>query len=303
VPLLQALQAHQELATAWRLAVMVHGIAGRYSRAGEAVQASIEHARHAGNERLVARNGLVLAVNALHGPLPVAQGIAQCERLLADGLADRQVACNVMGVLAQLHAMNGELAAARELYGRCRALLRDLGQGVYAASTGIDLVRVELLDGDLALAEREVAADQDFLAAKGETYFLSTMAALRARLQRDQGRDDEALAMSAVAEQATADDDTESQALWRMVRAPILARAGRLDAAEALAQQAVDLVRQTESPMLQAEALADQAEVLRLAGRTEASREAFNAALALCEAKGNRVRAQQLLDRMATLPT
>ena len=83
--------------------------------------------------------------------------------------------------------------------------------------------RVELLGGDLALAQREVQADCDFLAAKGETYFLSTMAALLARLARDQGRDDEALAMTRTAEAATADDDMESQALWRMVRAPLLA--------------------------------------------------------------------------------
>ncbi len=72
--------------------------------------------------------------------------------------------------------MNGEFDAARTLYRRSRALLRDLGQGVYAASTGIDLARVELHGGDLALAQREVQADCDLLIAKGETYYLSTMA-------------------------------------------------------------------------------------------------------------------------------
>jgi ATP/maltotriose-dependent transcriptional regulator MalT len=293
IPLLERDNAHNEAATAWRLVVLVHGIAGRYKQASEGVARSIAHARKAGNDRLVARNGLMLAMNALQGPMPVADAIAECEQLLAAGVSDRQVECNVMCALAQLKAMHGELDAARSLYRRSRAMLRDLGQGVYAASTGIDLARVELHDGDLALAQREVQADCDFLAQKGETYFLSTMAALLARLAREQGRDDEALALSRTAEQATADDDTESQALWRMVRAPLLARAGDLAQAEALARGALALVRQTESPMLQADALAELAEVLRLASRGDEARATLDEAIALYEAKGNRVAARR----------
>jgi len=64
--------------------------------------------------------------------------------------------------------------------------------------------------------------DLEFLASRRETYFLSTMAALLARLVREQGRDDEALSLLVDAEQATADDDIESQVLWRAIRAPIL---------------------------------------------------------------------------------
>jgi class 3 adenylate cyclase/tetratricopeptide (TPR) repeat protein len=295
IPTLERENAHGELAVAWRLVVLVHGIAGRFTLASDGVARSIAHARLAGDDRLVARNGLMLAINALNGPLPVPQAIAECEQLLSAGLGDRQVECNVMCALAQLKAMNGELDAARLLYRRSRALLRDLGQGVYAASTGIDLARVELHGGDLALAEREVQADCDFLGAKGETYFLSTMAALLARIARDQGRDDEALALTRTAEQATAADDMESQALWRMVRAPILARAGELQQAEELARQAVDLVRQTESPMLQADALAELAVVLAMAQRHDDARAQRAEAIALYEAKGNRVMAERCI--------
>ncbi|QTN24749.1 AAA family ATPase [Rhizobacter sp. AJA081-3] len=295
IPMLEREKAHNEVATAWRLVVLVHGIAGRFTQASEGVAHSIAHARLAGNERLVARNGLMLAINALNGPMPVAQAIVDCEQLLAAGLSDRQVECNVMCALAQLKAMNGELDAARLLYRRSRALLRDLGQGVYAASTGIDLARVELHGGDLALAQREVQADCDFLAAKGETYFLSTMAALLARIARDQGRDDEALALSRTAEEATASDDMESQALWRMVRAPILARAGELLLAEELARNAVELVRRTESPMLQADALAELAAVLAIAERHDEAHCLRAEALALYESKGNRVMARRCI--------
>jgi class 3 adenylate cyclase/tetratricopeptide (TPR) repeat protein len=291
IPVLERESAHNEVATAWRLVVLVHGIAGRFSLASEGVARSIASARLAGNERLVARNGLMLAINALQGPMPVSQAVLDCEQLLSAGLGDRQVECNVMCALAQLKAMNGELEAARTLMRRSRALLRDLGQGVYAASTGIDLARVELLGGDLGAAQREVQSDCDFLAAKGETYFLSTMAALLARVAREQGHDEEALALSETAEQATAEDDVESQALWRMVRAPILARSGSIDKAEELARSAVALAQRTEAPMLQADALSDLAEVLHIATRRAEADQAMREAMVLYEAKGNRVAA------------
>ena len=170
-------------------------------------------------------------------------------------------------------------------------MLRNLGQGVTAAATGIDLACVELLGGDLAAAEREVRADCAFLAKIGETYYLSTMAALLSRLVRDQGRDGEALALSKQAEEATAVDDLDSQALWRAVRAPIVARAGDTVLAEGLARSALEMVRRTEAPVLQADTLSELASVLRLAGKTDEARQTIGEALALYSAKGNIVAA------------
>ncbi len=302
IPALEREEAHLELAQAWRALVLVNGVAGRFSAAGEALERAIEHARRAGNERLAARSQAALALNSLQGPLPVPQGIAECERLLATGLRDRQLECNVMCALAQLRAMNGEIDVARALMRRSRAMLRDLGQGVFVASTGIDLARVELQGGDLALAQREIRADCDFLAAKGETYFLSTLTALLARIVRDQGRDDEALALTRDAEAITAPEDTESQALWRMVRAPILARAGDPAQAEQLAREALAQVRRTEAPILQGDALAELAAVLAAAGRGEEARATIAEAIALYAAKGNRVAAARAAAWRASLP-
>jgi class 3 adenylate cyclase/tetratricopeptide (TPR) repeat protein len=300
VPALEAQAAHNELATAWRLIALVHGIAGRYSPANDAVVRSIAHARAGGNERMVARNRAAQAMNALQGPMPVIDAIEQCRELLAAGLSDRQLEGSVMCVLAQLEAMNGGLDAARALYRRSRLMLRDLGQGVYAASTGIDLARVELLGGDLELARREVEVDCAFLAAQGETYFRSTMTALLARIAREQGRDDDALALSRAAEEATADDDMESQALWRMVRAPLLARRGELVEAEALARAALGFVQRSESPVLQADALVELAEVLAAAQQTGEALRTLAEAIVLYEAKGHRVAAARAAQRAAS---
>jgi class 3 adenylate cyclase/tetratricopeptide (TPR) repeat protein len=287
VPVLERESAHHELALTWRLIVLAHGIAGRYTLASEAAERSTAHARLAGDELLVAKNSVILAINALYGSTPVPQGIVQCERLIAGGLSDRQTESSIMCTLAQLKAMNGELEAARGLYRRGRATLRDLGQGVFAASTGLDLARVELHGGDLAIAEREVRTDYEFLARTGETYFLSTMAALLSRIVRDQGRDDEALTLSQIAEGATAVDDIESQALWRSIRAPIVARDGNIALAEELARTALEFVRRTEAHLLQADALTELATVLRIAGKPDQASRVIREAIALYSSKGD----------------
>ncbi len=209
---------------------------------------SMDHARLAGDERLIARNAMGLAISTLLGPTPVPQAIAHCEQMIADGLSDRQAESRLLCTLAQLHAMNGEFDKARALYRRGRGLLRELGQGVMRRLYRNRHLRVEMLAGDLAAAEREVMPDYEFLTRLGETYILSTMAAMLSRVVRDQGRDDEALVFSQIAEAATAADDIESQALWRSIRAPIVARAGNLAEAESLARAAVELSQKTDAP-------------------------------------------------------
>ena len=245
----------------------------------------------AGNNRLVGRNAILLSLNALFGPTPVPLAIQQCESLLADGLGNRRIESSIMCKLAQLKAMNGELTAARHLYRRGRATLRDLGQGVFTAATGLDLARVEMHGGDLADAEREVRADYEFLARMGERFYLSTMAALLSRLVRDQGRDEEALRLSQAAEAATASDDIESQALWRSIRAPIVARAGDLAQAESLARSAYEFASRTEAPVMQADCLVELASVLSLAGDRVQAKRVIGQAIDLYIAKGNRTAA------------
>jgi len=291
IPLFESEAAHPELAKAWRLIGFVHGIAARYGQSSDAVVRSMTHARLAGDERLVARNAMGLAVSTLLGPTPVPQAIERCEQMITDGISDRQAESKLLCSLAQLHAMGGDFEKARALYRHGRGLLRELGHGVNAASTGIDLLAVELLAGDLAAAERDVMPDYEFLASAGETYFLSTIAAMLSRVVRDQGRDDEALKLSKVAEETSAEDDVESQALWRSIRAPIIARCGNLAEAESLARSAVELSRKTDAPQAQADTLSELAAVLMHAGRIDEARQAVDAAISIYQAKGDVVSA------------
>jgi len=122
------------------------------------------------------------------------------------------------------------------------------------------------------------------------------MTALLSRLVRDQGRDDEAIRLSEAAESSAAEDDVDTQALWRLIRAPMLARNGRADEGEALARAALELAMQTDAPVLQADALSALAEVLGAAGRRSDALQAAEQAMALYEAKGDRISRERLND-------
>jgi hypothetical protein len=91
----------------------------------------------------------------------------------------------------------------------------------------------------------------------------------------------------------------EAQALWRMVRAPIAARAGDLPQAEAWAREGVEFARRTEAPVLQGDALAELAAVLRMAGKPDEARDVAAEAVALFTAKGNAVAAARAAALMA----
>jgi ATP/maltotriose-dependent transcriptional regulator MalT len=221
--------------------------------------------------------------------------------MVVNGLIDRQAESKILCTLAQLRAMNGDFSQARSLYRRGRAMLRELGQGLNAAANGIDVLQVELLAGDLAGAEREVMADLAFLERAGETFYLSTMAAVISRVIRDQGRDEDALVLSRKAEEATAAGDVESLALWRSIRAPILARAGRMREAESLARSAVELSQGSDSPQMQADALSELAAVLEHAGRLDESRRAIEDAISLYQGKGDVVSAARAATMAARL--
>jgi tetratricopeptide (TPR) repeat protein len=287
IPMLEAEGAHAELARAWRLVAMVQQSSGHLGEAVGTIAKVIEHARLAGDDRLMTRSALGLTLCAIYGPTPVAEAIQQCEALIAGDFGDRQVQSLVICKIAHLHAMNGDPETGRQSAREARAVLRDLGQGVRSASSSLDLAMVEMLAGDPAAAEREVRDDVEMLEAMGETYFLSTMVAVLAWAVRDQGRDDEALELTRTAESTAAPDDIDAQVMWRCVRAPILARKGKIEEAETMAQAALDLARQTDLPGLLGFALSELAVVLRLAGRFEDARRLLVEAMEIYSRKGD----------------
>jgi ATP/maltotriose-dependent transcriptional regulator MalT len=132
----------------------------------------------------------------------------------------------------------------------------------------------------------------------GEKFFLPLLTALLARSVLAQGRPEEAAEIAGTAINLAAEDDIEPQALSRGVRARILASEGKLDEAERLAREAVELMRKTDAPVKQGDALLDLAEVLVKSGQTRAAQAVIEESKSLYESKQStvaRARAEALL--------
>ena len=257
------------------------------------MEQALEHARLAGDARLEARLSAAYTDGLCDGPAQVTEAIARCEEIVARELPDRQAEALVLCSLSYLRAMQGDFGEARELYGRARHLLRDLGGAVLAASTSLASARVEHLAGAPARAERELALDQEALAAMGERYFLPLVTAQLAEAVQAQGRRAEAVALAADAAELADEDDVEAQALWRRVRARALAEEGRFEEAESLVRESLALLAPTDAPVMRADALVDLAEVLTASGHAD-GRPPLEQALDLYTRKGNVVSAARV---------
>jgi class 3 adenylate cyclase/tetratricopeptide (TPR) repeat protein len=297
---LERAEQHSGLAKGWRLLGAVHGTACRFGEAADAVQQALLHARLAGDRRQELRNTSAYAQALLLGPTPVPEAIDECKRILERAGGDRATRAFVLAVLALLQSMSGAFDETRVSYVSARALYEDLGSTVLAAWVSLQSGPAELLAGNLATAERELRRAYDALEAIGEKYFFSSVAAYLGRVLFEQGRDEEALAASDSAHELATEDDVVSQALWRAVRARVLARAGEVDEALTLAQESVALAHRTDSPMIQADALLDLAVVLRATGRDPDS--VIDEAVTLYERKGNTVAARAARELRAGAP-
>ncbi|MGH3060464.1 MAG: AAA family ATPase [Gaiellaceae bacterium] len=302
IPVFEAAGDDAGLAQACRLLAWAHGTAGRYGEAAAAAERAVEHARLAGDERQRTHAASQYAVAAVEGPKPVLEAIGRCEEILEQVTEDRRSYGTVMGHLGCLEAMRGDFDRARELCSRGRLMLQDLGLNVVAASRSQDSCTVEMLAGDPAAAERDLRRDFDALTEMGEAYLLSTIAGELARAVYAQGRMEEADELSRIAEQFSAADDVTSQALWRSVRAKVVARRGASDPALELAAEAVGLLRSTDALVRQADALVDEAEVLGLLGQGAAARDRLDEAIRLFERKGNVVAAGRTRSALEVLP-
>ncbi len=305
---LEGLADHEGLARAWRLLTLVHWEACRWGVGEEAARRMIDHARAAGNRVLEARVLPALATSALYGPRPVPEAIAVCEELLEQTRTDRKGEAVTMRALAHLEAMRGNFERARELYRHSRSSLEELGWKLHAASTSISSGPIELLAGDPLAAERELRRDYEALEHMGDRYYRSTLAGLLAEALFNQGRYDEAEQFTTISRELAAPDDVSSQFLWRSVRAKVMAAEGEISRAEALAREAVDIIRTSEEPDAQAEALLGLAEILVLAGRPDEADSIARESLNLFTSKGNIVageRAKAFLAEIArvALPT
>jgi len=135
----------------------------------------------------------------------------------------------------------------------------------------------------------------------GERGILSTTLAMLAEAYYALDRLDDADSEAGRAAELGARDDARTQMHWRQVRAKVLGRRGEHAEGERLAREAVALGEQTDLLSYQADAYADLAETLLLAGRAREAEEALQEALARYERKGNLVMAERARKKLADL--
>jgi len=205
----------------------------------------------------------------------------------------------VRGTGASATAMLGRFDEARAMIADLRADLAERGGGLpLAGISGEEAVEVELLAGDPGAAAALAEGSCRLLEELGQRSVLSTVAARLAQVYYQLDRLEEADAWAGRALGEGASDDAITQMLWRQARAKVLARRGRHAEAEVMAREAVAIGARTEMLNAQADADADLAEVLWLAGHPEDAAQALEEALTRYQRKENLVMAERMRVRL-----
>jgi tetratricopeptide (TPR) repeat protein len=283
------------------LVANAHWFRLRFETMKEELERARDYAQRAGDRRTMSWILGAMCRVTLLGPMPVDQGIRRCLAIQAQHRGEPTLQPVVDSILAVLEAMRGRFPHARKHYLRSHLAFDELGLNVRLASFRMYAGWAELIAGDAAAAERQLRSGYEALKRMGEQTYLSTMAAFLARAVLAQGRHDEAERLTQVTDDIASDDDLSTQAMWRGTRARLLARRGDADA-ERLARESVELWLETDSLNLQADALVDLAETLRLLQRPNESMDVLAEAIRLYESKGNLASATAVRALVSTGP-
>jgi tetratricopeptide (TPR) repeat protein len=289
------------LARLWRARALVHWLTGRTQRASAAWERSTRYALRAGDEQGRADALAWLGSAASQGPTPVPRAIARCEAILRELRSDRRLQAATMRPFACLHAMAGRFDEARDLFAQSRAIHDELGVGMHAAVAQEEAF-VDFVAGDSAGAEAALRPGYEHLQEIGERALLTTTAGMLARALLEQDRDDEAWALTEVAEETAAPDDLSGNVLYRMVRGQLLARQGAFDEADRMSREAVELSERTDWLMDRGDALMARGEVLSALGDHDAAAGAMRKAFDLYTRKGNVVSANRARTAVEAVP-
>jgi len=265
----------------------------------ELAQRGIGHARAAGERRLESELGLWLVSALAAGLSHVAEADALCQEALDTFASDLVGAAFTKAWWALNHARQLRFDEAREVVKGSVRTLDELGRKLDLGGMSHFEGQIELLAGEPAAAERALRTGFRQLENLGEKGFASTSAALLAESLTDQGRKDEAEALTYVSERYAGPRDVVSQTRWRAARARavVLTRPGE---AVRIANEAVRLAAATEDFSIRSTSLINCGEVLQAAERHSEASSILREALALCTQKGDaasRRRVEALLSR------
>jgi tetratricopeptide (TPR) repeat protein len=197
---------------------------------------------------------------------------------------------------AVLIAMLGRIDEAMALAVPADEQARELG--INSGSTWLS--EIALIAGDEQVAADYLRATCEGLEQSGANAQLSTYTAQLGRVLCALGRPDEAERFAEQGRDLGDPDDVLTQALWRQALA--LVHSARAEHTEAvrLAREGLEWCSKTDSPLREANAHCDLAQVLEAAGRRDEAIDAWKEALACYERKGVIPLAGRIRERLTT---
>ncbi|MEO8229854.1 MAG: adenylate/guanylate cyclase domain-containing protein [Chloroflexota bacterium] len=297
LPILEGAGDHEGVARALGALGMLSWAQGRLDPVDLMYERVIEQLELSGHTERIPRIKGIMAMTTAQGRTDVATAMRRIEQLEREVEGDRQGTSFVLCSLAGIQAMAGRDADARSSAERAIELAESLGLDFDALSMAADLGFVHLVGGRPAAAEEAMRPAFERMLAIEATALAGTVAALLADAISQQGRQEEALGISKIAEQRLQPDDVSGQALWRSARARALAASGRGAEAVELARQAVDLLSPTDFLNQLADAQVVLAEALSASEDRAGARETLARAHEAYVRKGNVV----MMDKVGRL--
>jgi tetratricopeptide (TPR) repeat protein len=223
----------------------------------------------------------------------------RCRQLLDDTAADSLLHAEILAATAPLLAMQRREDEADTFIERARAIMDAAGEWVWI--TTFWYAFIHLWRGDPATGEAELRPAYESLKEIGEKSHFSSITHALSNVLYAQGRYEETEGLTRECEAASRANDVHSQVAWRSIRAKVFARRYAFEEAERLAREAIDFAAASDFLPAHADALADLAEVLELAGRREEAAKALEDAITLYEEKGNLLAGDTARDRLRGL--
>jgi len=303
IPELEKLGDRLGLAKAWYLLSYLDWAMSRNEAAKDKVERALGLVRMVGDKRWEAYAVRLRCLSMYWGPAHVVEVQKYNRQALniARSANMRNLEAGALTIFARCAAMQGNFDSARSYNRQAINITTDLGELLTQATDSISEGLVELLAGKLPAAEQALRGGYEALERMGGTGPLATIAAMLARVLLRQERYDKAEEYTEVCERVAPKYQVDAQVRWRSVRAVVLARRGQVDEAERLARDALEHAERTDQPDTLAEAHADLAEVLRMAGRRAEAVNQLEQAVSHYDRKGNLVAAAQVRAQMVSL--
>jgi class 3 adenylate cyclase/tetratricopeptide (TPR) repeat protein len=275
------------LARAWWLRSSGDMAACRWRGRAEMIERALAHARqaHAGVEMVGTLAGLV-AQALLHGPTPVEEAIVRIQDLRDELGLDPPLRSSLNTSLSGLLAQRGDIEQARRLYRDAAATYEEFGLRFRRATQSFVGAQIELLAGNATAAEHELRHSSGAFDEIGAATSATTHRALLAEVVARLGRHEEAEELAQQVAAEAPTDDLIAHVLWRSALARIRARDGSAKEAVELATEAQGLLADAEFPLLAIAALTAGSEAAAAADEGAEAERLLGEARRIAEAKG-----------------